>query len=58
MCKAVCNIILEANQIYAFNCHIPDDFEENYIKQFYTERAYVGHGRQGNRSSILIISDS
>ena len=31
MLKGVCNIILEENQIFAFNCHIPDDYEETYI---------------------------
>ena len=39
---AVCNLILEPNRLYAFNCHIPDDYEASFIDQFYTERAYGG----------------
>jgi len=40
---AVCNIIYEPGRLYAFNCHIPDDYEDTFIKQFYSERAYSGH---------------
>ena len=39
---AVCNIIYEPSRLHAYNCHIPDDYEHNFIAQFYTPRAYAG----------------
>lgn len=39
---AVCNLIYEPGRLYAFNCHIPDDYENSFIRQFYSERAYTG----------------
>jgi len=39
---AVCNLIYEPQRLYTFNCHIPDDYESEFIEQFYTERAYGG----------------
>ena len=49
---AVCNIIYEPSRLHAYNCHIPDDYEHNFIAQFYTPRAYAGKCNFAQRKHI------
>ena len=49
---AVCNIIYEPSRLHAYNCHIPDDYEHNFIAQFYTPRAYAGKSNFAQRKHI------
>ena len=52
---AVCNIIYEPSRLHAYNCHIPDDYEHNFIAQFYTPRAYAGKFNSAQLKSLLIL---